>query len=151
VAALAGQAFGWGHAVFARRAFQAGQPELAASFLAQAIARDPQLGSTRKVALIEFLLTPQAGQRTSPPSPGSLAAMVAGNFPGHLTPSTGELRRAQARVAVASLWSWSARTSQPGAWPAVRRAFWQGVSHDPRWLGNRGLWSIVLRAWSERP
>ena len=146
-AALAGRAFGWGHAIFARRAFQSGQSELAAGFLAQAIARDPQLGGRRKIELVEFLLTPAQGQNSLP---NDLAATVASHFPGHLTPSVGEVRRAQARVAVAALWGWSARLSQPGAWPAVQRAYWQGVSHDPRWLGNRGLWSILLRAWAAR-
>ena len=146
-AALAGRAFGWGHAVFARRAFRAGQPEMAAGFLAQAIARDPQLGGARKVELIEFLLTPLPGPNAPPPH---LAETVARHFPGRLAPSMGEVRRAQARVAVASVWGWAARLSQPEAWPAVRRAYWQGVSHDPRWLGNRGLWSILLRAWAAR-
>ena len=148
VAALAYRALGWGHAAFARRAFQAGQAELAASFLAQAIARDPQLGGARQVELIEFLLTPLPGPDAAPPE---LAAMVARHFPSHLAPSAGQMRRAQARVAVAAVWGWSARLAQPEAWPAVRRAYWQGVRHDPRWLGNRGLWSILLRAWAARP
>jgi GT2 family glycosyltransferase len=150
VAAQAGAAFGWAHAAFARRALQTGQSELAASFLAQALTRDPALGGARKVALIEFLLTPEAGHLAALPSPASRAAKAARIFPGHLAPSAGELRRAQARVAVAVLWRWSARLPQPESWPAVRQAFWQGVTRDPRWLGNRGLWSILLRAWAGR-
>ena len=146
-AAMAGPAFGWGHASFARRAFQAGQPELAAGFLAQAIARDPALGGAHKVELIEFLLTPTPGQASQP---NDLAEKVASHFPGHLAPSASDVRRAQARVAVGALWGWAARLSEPGAWVAVRRAYWQGVSHDPRWLANRGLWSILLRAWAAR-
>jgi GT2 family glycosyltransferase len=150
VAALAGRAFGWGHALFARRAFQAGQPEMAAGFLAQAIAQDPQLGGTRKVELIEFLLTPSPARANLRAAPTDLAQTVAQHFPGHLAPSAGEMRQAQARVAVACVWGWSARISQPDAWPAVRWAYWQGVSRDPRWLANRGLWSLVLRAWAAR-
>lgn len=30
-------------------------------------------------------------------------------------------------------------------WPAVRRMFWVAVTHDRRWLRNRGVWSILLR------
>jgi hypothetical protein len=146
MAALAGPAHAWAHAQFARQAFQAGQPELAAGYLAQAIARNPPLGRERRPELLEFLLTPLLPQAL----PVNLPAMVARHFPNHLAPSAAELRRAQARVAVAALWRWSGRTSQPGAWPAVRQAYWQGVSHDPRWLGNRGLWSILLRAWAAR-
>jgi hypothetical protein len=145
-AAQAGPALAWVHVLFAHRALLAGQPELAGDFLAQAIVSDPTLAGARKAELLEFMLTPLPGQAEPP----QLAAGLWQQRPAALPLTARELRQAQARVAVAAVWRWSSRTAQPGAWPAVPRAYWQGVRYDPRWLGNRGLWSILLRAWAER-
>lgn len=50
--------------------------------------------------------------------------------------------RAQARVFVASAFASHQRADRPG----VRRALWQALTRDPRWLANRGVWAIGVRS-----
>ena len=51
-------------------------------------------------------------------------------------------RRGLARVAMAEVF----RAAEADDWETVRSQLWGGVTKDPNWLANRGVWSILLRS-----
>jgi hypothetical protein len=145
IEALAPRALAWVHVVLARMCFAGGYADAAALDLEQALALDPGLADERNAQLLETLLSPVV---LGSQSQVDLAAIVTPHLPPALRSHPANIRRALARADMAALFRWSSQVSHPAAWPAIRRAFWDGIRQDPGWLRNRGVWSILFRAWA---
>lgn len=134
VAEAAPRARAWVFAVFARRAFVAGDDPLGRQYLEQALRLHPPFAGREKLSLLEGLLA-QHGREQGPP---------ASSLPARLAPalrvSQSEARQAAARMAMASFFRLHKRA--PAEAGRYLRA---GVRLDPRWLANRGVLSFIAR------
>ena len=138
ISALEGQARAWVYVVSARKAYSRGRADPAAQDLGQALRLDPELQRSRKVALLEFLLTPDASWGPA----DSAAASILAALPPALAAKPGDVRRALARVEMSRFFRAAGR--RPDA--EALRHLKAGVARDPRWLANRGVWAFGVRA-----
>jgi hypothetical protein len=136
LADLQNRARAWVHVAFARRAFALGLPELAGRELQAALALEPSFAGARKLQLLEFLATTEAGGQNDPAMPS------ARDLPAELRVSPGEVRQAQARVEMSRFFAAVQRRADDEA----LRHFRSGLRLDPRWLANRGVLAFGLRA-----
>jgi glycosyltransferase involved in cell wall biosynthesis len=136
----------WVHAVFARRAIAACQPDQARSWLREALRLDPDLGTSNRLALTEALLNPAADWNGTAAAYGLSAAA---HLPPELRPTRAELRRVVARLEMRRFFEAVSR----GDRAAARQHLGRGLRRDPTWITNRGVLAFLARgllARSER-
>lgn len=125
----------WLELVAARRGIVAGALDFARARLRDATARDRDMVAADKERALEFLLAPGPGGRQLDESAIEIVAQCIGAN-GH------ELRSAMARAHMGQFF----RAASAHDWSMARSSLVQGIRSDYRWLFNRGVVKIGLRA-----
>lgn len=124
------------------RCFGAGAHDMAMARLTWALAHDPRLGDERSGRVLQALVDGVQWGATPDPYERLVAAL------GAIAPQVDIAKREQrAALAVAAqrgfYVSWSLKRYR-----SVLRSFLRAAWRAPKWLANRGTWSILLRsAW----
>lgn len=134
VASLKGAALAWVYVVFAHKALVANEHALARENLAEALRLDPQLKTTRKPDLLEYLLAPSI---IEPPLAPTLLQPLAADL--ELQPD--EVRQTLARVEMRDFF----KAQRQGTPAEAAKHLHAGLKHDIRWLANRGVFSFWLK------
>lgn len=90
------QAEAWANVLYAKKAYLAGEPDLAVADLDRAVESDPALAAADKPKLLEFLLTPTVGL---PEGQRHVQELLLSHAPRRLAVSPRDLQRASARAA----------------------------------------------------
>ncbi|MGB4803023.1 MAG: glycosyltransferase [Anaerolineae bacterium] len=150
LAARQGAARAWAEVALVKKALAAGQTATADAALIAAVGYDPTLLTAGRLALLEYLLTPEGGEAQPLAAwTGRVRAWLQQD--GTARPSQGpdgshgphfsrrELRQALARVHMGRFFAAAAA----GETDPARRHLWQGVTADPTWLRNRGVLAFL--------
>ncbi|MFZ1630125.1 MAG: glycosyltransferase [Anaerolineae bacterium] len=144
LAARQGAARAWAEVALVKKALAAGQTATADAALIASVGYDPTLLTAGRLALLEYLLTPEGGEAQPLAAwAGRVRAWLQQD--GTAGPSHGphfsrrELRQALARVHMGRFFAAAAA----GETDPARRHLWQGVTADPTWLRNRGVLAFL--------
>lgn len=137
--ALKRRAYAMAHLQGAARAYGAQQIVEAQRDVLCAIELMPELVKSGEV--LEILLR-TADSPLVTRDPGAYTQTVLNGLPEPMTSLEGLRRKAYARIWMAEFFE----AQQRRDWPRVRRTLLKAVRHDPAWLRNRGVWSIVLES-----
>jgi glycosyltransferase involved in cell wall biosynthesis len=123
----------------AARAYRAGDAEAAGRDLVTAVRLDPTWAADDYAPLVGQLV----GWARVPGTDEAEAAAYLSGVRRHLPAPLAGLDRPLGR-AIAALLLAAVFDGRAGDRAAVRRTIWRAWRSDPRWLGNRGLWRILV-------
>ena len=140
LASLTNKAKAWVNVIFAKRAYTSRQAELAMQYLQEAIRLDPELGTNRKLDLLETLFIPSVGWQGSAQH---LSQYILAHFPTQMKVAQHEIRSACARAEMSQFF----RLLATGEDRPASMHLAAGLKLDPRWFANRGVLSYTFRRW----
>jgi hypothetical protein len=124
----------------AAQAYQAGNHTCGAEYISTAVALDPTLAANDGEALVQHFSAWIELPKFSDPV-GFLEAVYT-----HLPPELDFLRSESGHALGRAAMQVAFDASTRGDLPAARRAALRAFRHDPRWLGNRGAVSVLVRS-----
>lgn len=132
----------WAHAYVdaSVREYGVGEYEAAKSDLAEAIRLDPSLAHGFPLGVVESIIAFARNPHVTDPE--HYLSGVASNLPAILVIRRVTYNRLLAHLCITSIYGALEQSDQK----AIRQAWWRAVTLDFRWLGNKGILKIGLRA-----
>lgn len=143
LADLSNQAKAWVDVVFAKKAYESRQAELARQYLTEALQLDPELETNRKPNLLETLFAPSIGWQSSA---DQLSQYILTHLPSQVNVTRRDVRYACARAEMSQFF----RLLAAGEDRIASTHLTAGLKLDPRWLANRGVLAYTVRRWLSR-